>query len=219
MMVTKERPVDIGSRRGRSIVLELGRELRAARLDHGLSQAAVARAARTSRSQVGRIECGDAVRVSIIEIARLLAVVGLELSARAYPAGPPIRDAAHVALLNRFRAKVAPSIAWRFEVPVGHLGDQRAWDAVMLVNSVQIAIEAETRPRDVQSLQRRVAAKRRDDAGVSSVVLLMANTRHNRGLMVECGDGFRADLPLPAESILRALADGKDPGGSGVVLV
>jgi predicted transcriptional regulator len=70
-MATKERAVDVGSRRGSSIILELGRELRMARLDHGLSQAAVARAARTSRSQVGRIEHGEAQRVSIVEISRL----------------------------------------------------------------------------------------------------------------------------------------------------
>src|ERR1035437_1868368 len=90
-MVVKDRAVDIGTRRGASIVLELGRELRMARVDHGLSQQSLAAAARTSRSQVGRIEDGQAARVSVLEIARLLAVVGLELSARAYPAGPPIK--------------------------------------------------------------------------------------------------------------------------------
>ena len=217
-MVTKERPVDIGSRRGRSTVLELGRELRLARLDHGLSQAAVARAARTSRSQVGRVEHGDAIRLSVLEIARLLAVVGLELSARAYPAGPPIRDAAHRALLDRFRARVAPSVAWRFEVPVGHVGDQRAWDAVLLIGHDQVAVEAETRPRDMQALQRRLAAKRRDDQEIAAVVLLLAATRHNRSFIKEFGPALRADLPLDGKSVLAALREGRSPGGSGIVL-
>jgi transcriptional regulator with XRE-family HTH domain len=161
-MSTKQRASDIGSVKARTIAVEMGRELRQARLDHGLSQAVVAKAARSSRSQVGRIEAACAPRVSLTEIARLLAVVGLELSARAFPAGPPIRDAAHRALIERFRARVAPTIAWRFEVPVGEAGDQRAWDAVLLVGLAKLAVEAETRPRDVQALQRRMALKRRE---------------------------------------------------------
>lgn len=200
-------------------MLELGRELRMARVDHGLSQQSLAAAARTSRSQVGRIEDGQAARVSVLEIARLLAVVGLELSARAYPAGPPIRDAAHRALLDRFRAIVAPSVAWRFEVPVGHAGDPRAWDAVMLIGRAQIAVEAEMRPRDVQALQRRLASKRRDDPDLAGVVLLLASTRHNRALAKEYGDALRADFPLPTTALKAALADGRNPGGSGLILM
>jgi len=110
-------------------------------------------------------------------------------------------------------------VAWRFEVPVGHTGDRRAWDAVLLVGLVEIAVEAETRPRDVQSMQRRLAAKRRDDPGISSVVLLLAATRYNRALVREYGDALKADLPLSGLAILGALAAGHEPGGSGVVLV
>ena len=201
------------------IAVEMGRELRRARLDHGLSQTVVAKAARSSRSQVGRIEAAIAPRVSLAELARLLAVVGLELSARAYPAGPPIRDAAHRALIERFRTRVAPTIAWRFEVPLGRASDRRAWDAVMLIGAAELAVEAETRPPDVQALQRRVALKRRDDLGVSGVVLLLADTRHNRGLLREHGEALRADFPLPGTTILAALAAGRDPGGSGIVLL
>jgi DNA-binding XRE family transcriptional regulator len=47
-MAAKERAYDIGSQRARSIVIELGNEIRRARPEHGLSQAAVARVARTS---------------------------------------------------------------------------------------------------------------------------------------------------------------------------
>jgi transcriptional regulator with XRE-family HTH domain len=217
-MSTKERASDVGSLRARTIVVELGQEVRRARLGHGLSQAVVAKAARTSRSQVSRIEAAKAPRVSLVELARLLTVVGLELSARAYPAGPPIRDAAHRALIERFRARVAPAVAWRFEVPLGRSGDQRAWDAVLLVGAAELAVEAETRPRDVQALQRRVALKRRDDPGASGVVLLLADTRHNRQLLREHGEALRADFPIPAHEVLRALSGGRDPGGSGIVL-
>ena len=218
-MATKQRASDIGSVRARAIAVEMGRELRQARLDRGLSQAVVAKAARSSRSQVGRIELAGAPCVSLAELARLLAVVGLELSVKAYPAGPPIRDAAHRALIERFRARVSPAIAWRFEVPVGRAGDQRAWDAVLLVGPAELGLEAETRPRDVQALQRRMALKRRDDPAISSVVLLLANTRHNRNLLREHGEALRADFPLAGPTILAALAAGRDPGGSGIVLI
>ncbi len=218
-MAVKERPADIGSRRARRIVSELGRELHDARLEHGLSQAAVATAARISRSQMWRIERGDVPFVPLANLARLMAVVGLELSVRAYPAGPPIRDGAHRALIERLRARVSAGIAWRFEVPLPIIGDQRAWDAVLLIGTQQVAIEAETRPRDVQALQRRVALKRRDDPGIGAVVLLLADSRHNRKLVRDESTALRADLPVAGDVVLEALAKGRDPGGSGLVLV
>jgi transcriptional regulator with XRE-family HTH domain len=217
-MATKERSFDKGSLRARSILTEMGREVRQARLDHSLSQSVVAQAARTSRAQVSRIERSSAPGASVLELARLLAVVGLELSARAFPAGSPIRDAAHRALIERLRARVAASVAWRFEVAIGGAGDQRAWDAMMLIGAAEIAVEAETRVRDVQALQRRVALKRRDDPSISGVVLLLADTRHNRDLLREHGQALRADYPLAGAAMVAALAAGRDPRGSGVVL-
>src|ERR1035437_5002833 len=175
-MSTRERASDSGSIRARTIVAEPGQEARHARLEHGLSQALAAREARTSRSQISRIEAANAPRVSIAELARVLAVLGLELSAKAYPGGSPVRDAAHRALIERFRARVSPGVPWRFEVPLPIPGDRRAWDAVLLIGTAQIAVEAETRPRDVQALQRRIALKRRDDPGIGAVVLVLANT-------------------------------------------
>jgi transcriptional regulator with XRE-family HTH domain len=218
-MAAKERPADVGSQRARRILAEIGGELRNARMTHGLSQAAVGRAVKMSRSQVGRVERAEVPLVSLANLARLMAVVGLELSVRAYASGPPIRDAAHRALLDRFRERVGPGVAWRFEVPLERPGDQRAWDAVMTVADSSVAVEAETRPRDVQELQRRLVAKRRDDPRPAAVVLLLSDTRHNRALVRNHGEVLRADLPMPAAAILGALAAGRCPAGSGFVLV
>ena len=187
-----------------------------ARLEHGLSQSAVAMAARTSRAQISRVERARAPRVSVLELARLFVVLGLELSARAYPAGSPIRDGAHRALIERLRTRVAPTVAWRFEVPVGQAGDQRTWDAVLTVGAIGLAVEAETRPRDIQALQRRIALKKRDDPGVSGVVLLLADTRHNRNLLRDHGKALRADFPTPSSALLRSLTEGTYPAGSGI---
>jgi transcriptional regulator with XRE-family HTH domain len=219
LMGTKQRAADAGAERARSISIDLGNELRRARQQHGLSQTVVGRAAGLSPSQVSRIERAQTKYLSIRQAARLLSVVGLELSARAYPAGPPIRDAAHLALLDRFRARIGPGVLWRSEVPVGRPGDRRSWDTVIVVAGVRIAVEAETRPRDVQELQRRLASKHRDDPSISSVILLLSDTRHNRAVVRDHGEALRAGLPLPASAILAALGAGRDPVGSGIVLI
>jgi transcriptional regulator with XRE-family HTH domain len=200
-------------------MIELGKELRQARLEHGLSQETVARAARTSRATVGRIEGAHLDGVSINQLARLLAVVGLELSARAYPAGQPVRDVAHLALIDRLRRAVDRSVAWHFDVPLGAPGDQRAWDAVMSVGRARVAVEAETRLRDIQAVQRRVGLKKRDCPDISGVVLLLSATRHNRNVFREFRDALLADFPVEAGVMLAALAGGRDPGDRGVVLL
>jgi hypothetical protein len=50
-------------------------------------------------------------------------------------------------------------------------------------------------------------------------MLLLANTRHNRALVRDHGEALRADFPMSGSAILAALAAGRDPGGSGIVLV
>jgi len=71
----------------------------------------------------------------------------------------------------------------------------------------------------VQALQRRVALKRRDDPNITGVVLLLADTRHNRDLLREHGEALRTDFPVDGSRFLAALAAGRIPGGSGVVLL
>jgi hypothetical protein len=89
----------------------------------------------------------------------------------------------------------------------------------MLIGHVQIAVEAETRPRDVQALQRRLASKRRDDPQIAGVVLLLANTRHNRALAKEHVEALRTDFPVSASTLMAALAGGRYPGGNGFILI
>jgi hypothetical protein len=129
-----------------------------------------------SRIERGRSPRVSTERVSIERVATVLAVVGLDLGARAYPAGPPIRDVAHLRLLARFRARIGPSWRWRPEVPIGGTGDLRTWDGVLVRAGQVIAIEAEIRLHDVQALLRRIAAKRRDGAA-DRLVLVVADTR------------------------------------------
>jgi hypothetical protein len=83
---------------------------------------------------------------------------------------------------------------------------------------VQVGLEAETRGRNSQELQRRVALKKRDGM-VDHVVLLLADTRHDRSFLRAAGIGFMAEFPVPGPVALERLRAGMDPGGSAVILV
>lgn len=213
-----ERPVDRGDRRGREILTELGRETRQGRLARGLSQDEVSNSVGIPQSQLSLIERGLLADVPLLTMSRLLAAVGLELSAKAYPGGQPLRDAAHLALMERLHTKISPRLVWRTEVPLPIAGDQRAWDACVGTRPPVIGVEAETRPRDMQELERRLALKKRDGR-VERVILLLADTRWNRALVRAHRDRLLASFPIPADVALAALAAGRDPGGDAVILL
>jgi transcriptional regulator with XRE-family HTH domain len=214
----KERALERGTRRGRLAIADLGRELRDARIRHGLSQTQIGRSVGLSAAQVSRIERGLSPRVPVLHLARLLSTVGLELAARAFPAGTPLRDVAHARLLERLRAILPAAARWRTEVPLAIRGDQRAWDATIELNGAVIGVEAETRPTDLQALGRRLALKRRD-GGSDLVVLLLANTRHNRQLLALGQQSLAADYPVDGRAALEAFRSGNAPEGSAVILL
>jgi transcriptional regulator with XRE-family HTH domain len=197
---------------------EIGRELRLARLSHDLSQTVAGTAAGISRSAWSRLEHGHMDRAKVIDIARAAAVVGLDLRIKAYPGGRVLRDEAHVGLLERFRLHLAAGARWATEVPLPNAGDKRAWDALIGVGAVRVGIEAETRAHDSQELQRRVNAKQRD-GGVDHVILLLADTRHNRAFLRAAGAGFHTTFPVQGTTALQRLAAGGDPGGNAVILL
>ena len=197
---------------------EVGREVRLARLNHDLSQRVAAAAAGISHSTWGRLERGEADRIPVPELARILAIVGLDLNLRAFPSGSPLRDKAHVALLEAFRVLLGRLIRWHTEVPFPNAGDRRSWDGLAVIRRVRVGIEAETRARDSQELQRRLNAKKRDGA-VDHVILLLADTRHNRAFLRAAGDGFLGSFPVDGRTALARLGRSMDPGGDAIVLL
>jgi transcriptional regulator with XRE-family HTH domain len=122
-VATGRKPADIGAERGRILLEALIREVVIARRDRGLSLAEVGRAVGITGSMVSRIEGRHTEDVGLIRVAAMLSVVGLELSARAFPGGNPVRDAAHGDLLARFAARLDGTLGWRLEVPVPVRGD------------------------------------------------------------------------------------------------
>jgi transcriptional regulator with XRE-family HTH domain len=196
--------------------LELGRELRGARSTRGLSQAFVAGAAGVSQPQLSRIERGASPNVTIESLSRVATVLGLDLSVRLFPGGPPLRDMAHANLLHRFRTAVGEDWHWAAEVPLPLPGDRRRWDRLLRRPGVVIGVEAETRPTDMQELQGRLALKKRDGQA-DRLILVLADTAWCRSL-VRLND-LETSFPVPGRVALRALSEGREPGGDAVILI
>jgi transcriptional regulator with XRE-family HTH domain len=175
-------------------------------------------AAGMSHTQVSRIEAGKSAQIGLVDLARVAAAVGLDLSIRAYPGPDPVRDVGHLRLLERFRSTLAQRLDWRVEVPLRGSADQRAWDAVIFGAGAPIGVEAETRLTDVQRLERRITLKQRD-SGIQQVVLVFADTRWNRDALRVAASALAVAFPIPASRVLAALSAGEDPGGSGVVVL
>ena len=217
-MSAHEKHTARAERSARRALADIGRELRLARLNHDLSQTVAGAAAGISRASWSRLERGRADGVKAIDLARATSVVGLELRLRVYPDGRVLRDEAHARLLEHLRTQLAADVGWATEVPLPNPGDKRAWDALVRLARIRVGVEAETRANDSQELQRRLNTKQRD-GGVDHVILLLADTRHNRAFLRAAGAGFHAAFPVDGRTALRRLAVGRDPGGNAIVLL
>lgn len=203
---------------GRRLQAELVSELREARLARGLRQEDVARVVATSRSQISRVEHASAKQLTVPDLARHGAAVGLRLHARFYPAGGGLRDAAQLDLLRRFRARIGDRWRWQLEAPIPIPGDLRAFDALLRNGDTTIAVEAITRLRDAQAQLRAATAKQRDGEATRLVMLIKAS-HANRTALASAADVLATSFPLGTRTILAALAGGDDPGENGIVLL
>ena len=201
-------------------LVDVGEEFRERRLSLGRSQASVAAASRLSRSRYAWIEAGRIQSLTVFELNRIAAVLGLDAFLRLFPGGPAVRDAGQTSRLLKLLRLCAPPLRYRLEVALPPLSDRwerRAWDAVLFGGGERTAIELQMRLRDVQAMRRRHELKRRDDP-TEHFLLLIADTRHNRRVLAEFEDLF-ADLPLLRPSVVRAALEAGRHPPSGRVLV
>lgn len=218
-MATRETRLQRGRRRGEKLVASLVGQLLDSRMTAGVSQGALSRELGCSQSEQSRFERLRRVdEVSVVRIAAVASLLGLELAASLHPIGDPIRDKGHQALVGRFRALLSLSWQVRAEVPLPLPTDQRSWDLVLRLQDELVGVEAETRIRDVQMLVRHIRQRERD-GGVDEILLVLAASRANSELVGELrtalGDGF-ANHP---RVVLTALRAGRQLPGSGVVLI
>ena len=217
-MGVQERAVDRGRRLGREVVARIGGELRAARIDRGLTIDVVAAALGISNAHVSRIERALAPAVSLDVLVRFATIVGLDLTVRTYPGPGALRDIAQITLLEDIRSRLHASIRWGVEVPLPIAGDQRAWDGLLSGPGWRYGVEAETLPRDAQALVRRLNLKQRDGE-VDGVILVLRDTRRARLFRRAAAAELAAAFPVPGLDALRRLRAGEDPGGNAVILV
>jgi len=217
-MTAQSRPVAAAAARSTHLRRQLGRDLRDARVDRNLALRDISNAIGLSAPYLSRIERGVVPGVPIETIGRVAAAVGLDLSLKLYPAGPPIRDAAHVALLARLRGRLHRSLRMRTEIPLPIRGDKRAWDAVIEGPEWWIPVEAETKPRDHQALDRRIALKQRD-AEAAVVILLLLDSRHNRAFVRLNEPALAERYPAQGRRVLELLEAGIHPGASALVFL
>jgi transcriptional regulator with XRE-family HTH domain len=217
-MPARNEPALHGRRIAQRLRTAFGSELLAGRLSAGISQRSAGSAAGMSHTQFGRIERGELTGLTIDQAARAAAAIGLRLTLRTYPDGDPARDAAHLGLIERFRRRLPPGTVWRTEVPMPIPGDRRAWDGAAILLGRTAGCEMEMRLGDMQALERHIALKQRD-SGVDVVVLVIADTKHNRRMLELHRDELRTLLPLDSRQVLDAFRRGELPERSGIVIV
>jgi transcriptional regulator with XRE-family HTH domain len=218
-MPIRQGPSELGAADAERVRRLIGQELRETRLALGLSQRAVAKAARISSSRLGRIERGETLDPSVGAVCRAARAIGLTLSLKLYPAGSPIRDHVQIGLARRFGAVLAAPLRLRGETVLPGQDDLRAWDGMVDGPDAAAFVEFEGRLGDVQALSRRLALKLRDDARGSVVILVVARTRHNQRVFAEVREQLRVQFPLDGAAIVRQLRAGRIPAASGIIVV
>jgi hypothetical protein len=217
-MPARNEPALHGRRVAQRLRTAFGAELLAGRLDAAISQRTAGEAADMSHTQFGRIERGQLPKLTFDQAARAAAAVGLRIALKTYPDGDPARDAGHLGLAERFRRRLPPGTTWRTEVPLPIPGDRRAWDGVAILLGRTAGCELEMRLGDVQALERRVTLKERD-GDVDVVILVIAETKHNRRMLDLHRDELRGLLPLDSRQVLASFGQGRLPDRSGIVLL
>ena len=194
--------------------------MRRARIDAGMTQAAVGKRVGVHRMRVGRIELHIERDVPAELLVRIASVVGLDLSLRTYPGPDPALDAPQRRLLERLAGRLGPSWRYRTEIPLPIVGDKRAWDALWThrTTRLEVHVEAETRLGDVQALLRRLALKRRDGQA-KRMLLLVADTRHDRAVVRAAPGDLAAAFPANVREALGSLRDGHDPGADVLLMI
>ena len=218
-MASIERPYDRGTRRAARAMAELGEGFRDARLRLGASQREVSLAARVDRADYSRIEAGKLVNLRLTVAFRVGAVLGLDVSVRAFPGGRSIRDAGQGRRLQVLIESVGPPLVAHTEVALPRTTDHlelRSWDLVVAGEGRRTAIELEVRLYDVQAQQRRWNLKRRDDP-VDGFILAVADTKANRRVLLEYGE-LLGLARLRTATVLATLRAGRHPP-SGIVIL
>ena len=182
--------------------------------------AEVAAVVRLSPSQVGRIERAIHPSATVAQLARIGAAVGLDVRLRAYPGPSAARDAGQLRLLRTLRHQLDARLRMALEVQVS-AEDQRAWDGVIseFVDrpGALVPLDVDSVLYDFQDQLRRLRLKAAD-SGATTILWVVAASRRNRRVVGEARVLIADTFPV-SRSALRALREGRHPGGPSLILL
>jgi hypothetical protein len=207
-MPTSGRRTDRGGERGRRLILEVGQELRTARRTLGLSAARVAATVGCSTSLLTLVERGLVPGVSVVLLARIVAVVVPDRSVRRFPGPPGLRDAPQLQLVGPLPALLHATLRWSTEVPFPIVGDRRAWDGMVSGPGWRYGVEFESAPSDAQAITRRSGIKQ-FDVGVDGLSIVVPATHRGRDFARVIAATARETFPVAPRDALARLRRGR----------
>jgi transcriptional regulator with XRE-family HTH domain len=220
-MATRESKLQRGRRRGRDLMARMLNELRLRRSTLSVSQAQMAQELGVSQAQLWRIEAGQIGDLTVVRLAEMASVLGLEPSITLHDVDDPIHDKGQQPLARRFEALLAPVWSVTSEALLPMPGDRRAWDKLLRLRGPEpclVGADLETRIRDIQALVRRTRLRERD-GGVDHILIVLSASATNRRLVDDLRDALGPEYATPPRRILAALRAGRPLPGSGVLLI
>jgi len=200
------------------VVSALVTELRTARQDANLSQAALAKRLGWSQTRYSLFE-RDLEPITVEDVCLAATVLGLKPRFDLYRVDEGLRDRGSEALIERFCALLSPRWSIKREAPFPELGDLRSWDVLIRLGSLfRAGIEAETRLRELEELVRRVR-QRELHGRVDAIVLVLSRSGHNRAQLDELRTALGPDYATLPSNLVAALKAGRPLPGSGVMLL
>jgi len=198
----------------------VGREVKLARGNLGLSATAAARLAGVSHQTQARVEAGRP-EIGFDTACRVAAAVGLKLWVKAFPvATPSLRDTGQLRIADFLRRSA--SAAYRVVLEFG-LGNLVSVDMVLFGAIEIIHIEIERYLADWQAQYRSAANKRDQLASLHGrpvrLVIAIEDTDHNRSAFATHQAAVASMLPAGTRAVMHAIRSGEALGSDGIVWV
>jgi hypothetical protein len=184
----------------------------------GMTQRVVGQRIGRAASHVSRVEHGLIAGLTMSQLYRHAACVGLKPWLNLYPAVSRPLDHAQLSLLAAFRARLHPGWRVDLEVPMPIAGDLRAADALISMPGLRVLVEVITRLADFQA-QLRAARRKVRDLNADRLILVVAATSTNRHAIRDTAAAVHDAFPIGTRAALQRLGAGEDPGGDALVLL
>jgi len=193
-------------------------ELRTARHDANISQAALAERIGWSQTRFSKFE-RNADPITVEDVCLVATVLGLKPSLNLYRVEEGLRDQASTRLIERFCALLSPLWSVTREAPFPRIGDLRSWDVLIrLGRAFRAGIEAETRVRELEELVRRIR-QRELHGRVDAIVVVLSRSQHNGRHVDELRAALGPAYATQPSDIVKTLNAGAPLPGSGVILL